>query len=76
MRNLDDPQYETARKMIEGRQDWIVDLLYGDEDGGQRVVGRFRCQPTPWAPPGAHGVMEGLPLSRGWLPARITPSAC
>ena len=30
--------------------EWIVDLLYGDEDGGQRVIGRFRCQPTPWAP--------------------------
>jgi len=50
LRNLDDPQYEQARKVIEGRQEWIVDLLYGDEDGGQRVIGRFRCQPTPWAP--------------------------
>jgi hypothetical protein len=50
LRNLDDPQYDQARKVIEGRQEWIVDLLYGDEDGGQRVIGRFRCQPTPWAP--------------------------
>ena len=50
LRDLDDPQYEQARKVIEARQEWIVDLLYGDEDGGQRVIGRFRCQPTPWAP--------------------------
>jgi hypothetical protein len=49
VRDLDDPRYETARKVIEGRQEWVVDLLYGDEDGGQRVIGRFRCQLPPWA---------------------------
>ena len=45
LRNLDDPQHDVARKVVEGHQEWAVDLLYGDEDGGQRVIGRFRCQP-------------------------------
>jgi hypothetical protein len=48
VRRLDDPQYDIARKVVEGHQEWVVDLLYGDEDGGQRVIGRFRCQPGPW----------------------------
>ena len=48
LRDPDDPQYEMGRKVIEGHGEWVVDLLYGDEDGGQRVIGRFRCQPTPW----------------------------
>jgi hypothetical protein len=38
-----------ARKVVQGHQEWAVDLLYGDEDGGQRVIGRFRCQPGPWS---------------------------
>ena len=53
IRNPCDPQYDEARKVIEGRREWILDLLYGDEDGGQRVIGRFRCQPVPWAEQGA-----------------------
>ena len=28
-----------------------VDLLYGDFQGGQRVITRFRVQRPPWAPP-------------------------
>lgn len=53
LRDPDDPQYEMGRKVIEGHGEWVVDLLYGDEDGGQRVIGRFRCQPTPWTGSGA-----------------------
>jgi hypothetical protein len=26
----------------------MVDLLYGDQEGGQRAISRFRCQPRPW----------------------------
>jgi hypothetical protein len=58
IRNLDDPQYDEARKVIEGRREWILDLLYGDEDGGQRVIGRFRCQPVSWGEPEAPGSQD------------------
>jgi hypothetical protein len=36
-----------ARKLAESRDDWVVDLLYGDHDGGQRAISRFRCQHRP-----------------------------
>lgn len=51
LRNLDDPQYAEARKVLEEHGEWVVELLYGDEDGGQRVIGRFRCQTSPWTGP-------------------------
>jgi len=63
LRNPDDPQYEMGRKVIEGHGEWVVDLLYGDEDGGQRVIGRFRCQPTPWTVP---GIPRRRRNRRGW----------
>jgi hypothetical protein len=55
IRDLSDPRYEMARKVIESRGEWYVDLLYGDYDGGQRAISRFRCQPRPWpaAPDGS-----------------------
>ncbi len=53
LRDPDDPQHEMGRKVIEGHGEWVGDVLYGDEDGGQRVIGRFRCQPTPWTGSGA-----------------------
>jgi hypothetical protein len=33
--------YDEARKVIEAREPWTVELLYGDHEGGQRVVSRF-----------------------------------
>jgi hypothetical protein len=48
IRDLADPRYPMARRVIESRSEWIVDLLYGDQDGGQRAVTRFRCQARPW----------------------------
>ena len=50
LRNLDDPQHDVAHKVVEGHQEWAVDLLYGDEDGGQRVIGRFRVPARPAKP--------------------------
>jgi hypothetical protein len=47
IRDLADPRYEMARKLAESRDDWVVDLLYGDHDGGQRAISRFRCQHRP-----------------------------
>jgi hypothetical protein len=58
IRDLSDPRYEMARKVIESHGDWYVDLLYGDYDGGQRAISRFRCQPRPW-PAGPDGSGDG-----------------
>ncbi|MFY9926413.1 MAG: hypothetical protein WAK82_00270, partial [Streptosporangiaceae bacterium] len=44
-RDTADPQYETARKVIEARQPWTIELLYGDHEGGQRCVTRFTMLP-------------------------------
>jgi hypothetical protein len=48
IRDLADDRYPMARQAIENRADLIVDLLYGDLDGGQRAITRFRCQARPW----------------------------
>jgi hypothetical protein len=40
-RDAGDPQYEAARKVIEAREPWTVELLYGDHEGGQRVISKF-----------------------------------
>jgi hypothetical protein len=41
-----DPSYSPARKVIEDRQPWTVELLYGDHEGGQRCVTRFTMLPA------------------------------
>jgi hypothetical protein len=47
IRDPADPRYEMTRKVIESRGEWYVDLLYGDHEGGQRAISRFRCQHRP-----------------------------
>src|SRR2546421_5540870 len=37
--------YRTARRAIEGQQRMGVDILYGDFEGGQRVISRFMLTP-------------------------------
>ena len=44
-RNTEDPGYDGARKTIEAREPWTVELLYGDHEGGQRAVSRFTALP-------------------------------
>jgi hypothetical protein len=44
-RDLTAPEYDAARRVIESRQPWTVDVLYGDHDGGQRVISRFAMLP-------------------------------
>jgi hypothetical protein len=36
-----DPRYPDARKAVESRQPWTVDLLYSDHEGGQRLITRL-----------------------------------
>jgi hypothetical protein len=46
------PDFDAARKAISAREPLTVDLLYGDYEGGQRVVSRFPLRPgseqRPW----------------------------
>jgi hypothetical protein len=44
-RDETDPQYDDACKAVTSRSQMTVDILYGDHDGGQRVVTRFGLQP-------------------------------
>jgi hypothetical protein len=39
------PEFAAARAGIEARSMLTVDLLYGDNEGGQRVISRFALQP-------------------------------
>ena len=44
-RDTEHAWYDEARKVIEAREPWTVELLYGDHEGGQRVVSRFTMLP-------------------------------
>ena len=44
-RDAAQPGYDEARKVIEAREPWTVELLYGDHEGGQRVISRFTMLP-------------------------------
>ncbi len=44
-RDPSDPAYAGARTAIETRQPLTVDILYGDYEGGQRVISRFVLLP-------------------------------
>ena len=44
-RDPDDPEYPAAREAIKGRTPVGIDLLYGDHEGGQRVISRFSVMP-------------------------------
>jgi len=44
-RDQDDPEYGPALDAVKARLPVSVDLLYGDHEGGQRVVSRFSLVP-------------------------------
>jgi hypothetical protein len=44
-RDQDDPQYDEACKAVTSRGQMTVDILYGDHEGGQRVITRFGLLP-------------------------------
>jgi hypothetical protein len=44
-RDQDDPQYDEACKAVTSRGQMTVDILYGDHEGGQRVITRFGLMP-------------------------------
>jgi hypothetical protein len=39
------PEFTAAREAVEARKVLILDLLYGDHEGGQRVITRFALRP-------------------------------
>lgn len=44
-RDEGDPQYEEACKAVTAREQMTIDVLYGDHEGGQRVITRFGIVP-------------------------------
>lgn len=44
-RDPSDPDFEPARKAIDTRESIMIDVLYGDHQGGQRVISRYSLIP-------------------------------
>jgi hypothetical protein len=47
IRDRDDPMYPEVREAIRTRERVIVDLLFGDHEGGQRTIARFGVSDWP-----------------------------
>ena len=47
IRDRDDPMYSDVREAIRTRERVIVDLLFGDHEGGQRTIARFGVSDWP-----------------------------
>jgi hypothetical protein len=45
LRDPNDGEYARIADVVKNRQPFMVDLLYGDGDGGQRVISRFTMTP-------------------------------
>ncbi|HEY5988505.1 MAG TPA: hypothetical protein VIV12_19315, partial [Streptosporangiaceae bacterium] len=65
-RDPSDPQYGQAWSAVESGRPMTVDILYGDHEGGQRVITRFGLQPRD-----AGGWL--LSTSRHWNVDRAEP---
>jgi hypothetical protein len=66
-RDPSSPEFAAAREAIEARSDLTVDILYGDHEGGQRVITRFIL----WPRPDGNGWLAGA--SRHWNLDREDP---
>ncbi|HET7310882.1 MAG TPA: hypothetical protein VFJ17_06110 [Mycobacteriales bacterium] len=66
IRDPADPHWQPLRQMIESRQRIVIDLLYGDHQGGQRLISRFSLLPRSDA-----GWMTSV--SRHWNVDRQNP---
>jgi hypothetical protein len=47
IRARDDPWYESLRDAAEQRRRVMIDVMYGDQDGGQRAIARFSVSEWP-----------------------------
>jgi len=61
--------YRTARRTVEARQRMGVDILYGDFEGGQRVISRFMLTPRE----GDDGTSWFAAVGRHWNVDRPEP---
>jgi hypothetical protein len=50
IRDPDDSCYKIVRAAIDDRAPLVMDLLYGDQDGGQRTISRFTLSPMQEGP--------------------------
>jgi hypothetical protein len=46
IRDADDPVREAFVEVIAERRPFTIDVLYGDQQGGQRTISRFTVLPT------------------------------
>jgi hypothetical protein len=46
LRDEDDPLHQEFAVVLSEREPFTIDLLYGDQDGGQRTVSRFLVMPA------------------------------
>jgi hypothetical protein len=46
LRDPSDPMFDPVREAIKDRQQFTVELLYGDYEGGQRMISRFAITPA------------------------------
>jgi hypothetical protein len=46
LRDPSDPTFDTVREAIKDRRPFTVELLYGDYEGGQRMISRFGITPA------------------------------
>jgi hypothetical protein len=46
LRDASDPMFDPVREAIKDRQTFTVELLYGDYEGGQRMITRFAITPA------------------------------
>jgi hypothetical protein len=69
-RDVGQPDWDAAKQAIESRSAWTVELLYGDFDGGQRVVTRFQMLPRSDPENGNHWLTS---VSRYWNLDRPDP---
>jgi hypothetical protein len=67
LRDRDEPSYPEVRGAVEGRARVLVDLLYGDHEGGQRMITRFAI--ADWE--GVEG--ERVQALRHWNVDRADP---
>jgi hypothetical protein len=47
IRDSDDPAFEPLRAALADKQPLVIDLLYGDHEGGQRTITRFGIREWP-----------------------------
>ncbi len=66
-RDPSSPEFAAARDAIAARTPLTVDLLYGDLEGGQRIVSRFSLQPRE------HGEEYIASVGRHWSIDRPDP---